>query len=94
MDRRRSRARQGGQAAAETNRFPLRRVVSETHRELVATADSGHFARDITVPAVLLECGHLVRPARDMVGDRHPARRGCRKCAEGLPRDVEEMTTP
>ncbi len=94
MDRCRSRARLGGLAAAATNRFPLRRVVSETHQELVAMADSGPFAHDITVPAVLLECGHLVRPARDMVGGRHPARRRCRKCAEGRPRDVEEMPTP
>lgn len=90
LDRRRNRARAGATSAKaqRTRTYPLRAVVTVAYTEVIAKA-GGPFEADVTVLSVLLECGHLLRPARDMIGERHPVQRRCGKCAAGKPPDVD-----
>src|SRR5712672_3468334 len=90
LDRKRYRARAGATSAKaqRARTYPLRTVVTVAYPEVIAKT-GGPFLEDITVLSVLLECGHLLRPARDMIGERHPARRRCGKCAAGKPPDVD-----
>jgi hypothetical protein len=88
FSRRRQRSRKGSEAARATNRYPLRAVVDDAYPEHVLVRSG--LNDDFILRAVLLECGHVLPQARDMIGVRYPARRRCRKCAEGLPRDVAE----
>lgn len=60
------------QLAARRRTYPLRRVVDhDALRDFKGTA----------IPAVKLECGHLLSPPEDRSGRRYPARMRCRFCA-------------
>jgi hypothetical protein len=70
-------------AASPKRKWPLRRVVG-----------SGRFAVYGHAPAIkvyreVLECGHLIRPAHDMIGETEHERRRCGKCFDGKPQDVD-----
>lgn len=68
------RGRAGAEASARSpkRKWPLRKVVGDAWEEIL----HGHeIRRD------LLECGHTVGQASDMIGDTYPARRRCRECA-------------
>jgi hypothetical protein len=71
-----------GQAGAEASarspkkHWPLRKVVGSVLVETQPDVLPGcKFRREA------LECGHLVPQAKDLIGDRYPARRRCRECA-------------
>ncbi len=61
--------------ARETRRYPLRRVVDDFAKKEIVAGGSTYW-----VDAVKLECGHLVRPPRDIIGRRYPERMRCRAC--------------
>lgn len=67
------RAQAGGEAAARSPKlkWPLRAVVGGKHVEVVP---------GVEVWRDELECGHLIRIATDMIGERYPARRRCGEC--------------
>lgn len=71
-DRRKSRAKAGGRAAAQSpsRTYPLRKVVG--HDEAMDE----------------LDCGHILAGASDIMGRRYPDRRRCFKCAKGMPTDA------
>ena len=63
-----SRATSGGKAAARTTqRYYLRRIVSEKLNQYGA-------------PIEVLECGHEQRPVSDMIGPTSAERRRCKQC--------------
>lgn len=64
---------QRAQNARDAARYPLRKVV-DWGRE----RDPEFPHRDVDV----LECGHILSGATDLVGRRYPARRRCPKCGE------------
>jgi hypothetical protein len=68
------RARAGGIAAATspTRKYPLRKIVGETMERIEGTT--------VEVRRQVLECGHTIAVPSDMIGERYPARRRCRKC--------------
>jgi hypothetical protein len=78
-ERFRSMGYQGGTSrrAAQTRRYPLRRVVNEFASKEVTVGDTSY-----EVEAVELECGHKVSPPTDIIGRRYPARMRCRRCWE------------
>jgi hypothetical protein len=69
------RASAGGRASANapSRKWPLRKIVAETMKEV---------APGVSVPRDVLECGHMVPPAHDMIGRTYPASRRCRRCYE------------
>jgi hypothetical protein len=71
----RSRAYAGGMASAASpkRKWPMRKITGETW-VTIAGIEGRTFRRD------LLECGHTVRPAHDMIGETYPASRRCGKC--------------
>lgn len=67
-----------------------RRAAEAPLRAVVASgtgldAEYPHGDRDVC------ECGHILRAASDLIGRRYPARRRCKKCASGKPRDLTEQ---
>lgn len=77
LDLARRRGRAGAEAAARSPKksWPLRKVVGDEWIKHEGVA--GSFRRE------LLECGHLIAPARDFIGETSPARRRCGECARG-----------
>lgn len=70
------------------NRNPLRRVVNH---------DATRMFEGIRIPAVELECGHLLAPPEDRSGRRYPERMRCRMCSAAIaasdnPESTEEGT--
>jgi hypothetical protein len=80
------RASAGAKASAQSPKraWPLRRVVGQVHVEVFPGVKA--FREE-------LECGHLIGQAKDMIGERYPARRRCGKCNQGAPRDVPRETS-
>lgn len=64
---------------------PLRTVIARRLWPVTVGASGNSY----NLPSDLLECGHRLGVASDMVGDRYPDRRRCRKCAAGQARDFE-----
>ncbi len=68
----RNRGSKGGKAARQTNGHPLRRIVGVEAVKIAGTS--------VSVRKERLECGHLMRPRSDMIGETHAARRRCSQC--------------
>lgn len=73
---------------SEVASYPLRKVLDDAYPKKVES----RFGPDFLITMTLVECGHLLSAASDFIGRRFPARRRCRKCAEGKPPDVELAT--
>ena len=67
-----NRARNGGKAAKKTNQYPLRKVVGVESIDVTGNANYVRKER--------LECGHLVHPRSDMIGETNAYRRRCYHC--------------
>jgi|ERR1700685_3558789 hypothetical protein len=76
LARRRGYAGAQASVASPKRKWPLRAVVGQTRVEIVPGFD---------VHREVLECGHTIGQAKDMIGDRYPARRRCGKCYRGVP---------
>lgn len=61
--------------AAQTRRYPLRKVVDEFAHETIEVG-----ASTLEIERVELECGHKLSPPNDIIGRRYPARMRCRHC--------------
>ena len=66
----------------EVGSRPLRRVVVAGVGWGVEAGRSEHADVDV------LECGHVLSGAKDLIGRRWPARRRCLKCASGQAPDL------
>lgn len=60
--------------------YPLRKVL-----DAGVGADPSRPLGDVDV----LECGHVLRGAKDLIGRRWPARRRCVKCFKGQPPTID-----